>query len=1611
MKEQDARLKLIETLEPKQRPVLADLLRPAAEPVALIGMACRFPGGVNTPEEFWEFLLAGRNGIVQIPSDRWDVDAFYDPDPAAPGKMHTRYGGFLRDVFSFDAGFFGLSPREAVRLDPQHRLLLEVTWEALENAGQAVDQLAGSSTGVFVGIWDSRYIESQLMNSTDSVNDPHLFIGSYCSAAAGRLSYLLDLQGPSIAVDTACSSSLVAVHLACQSLRNKECDLALAGGVHALTSPELLVNLCKMRMLSADGQCKTLDARADGFGFSEGCGVVVLKRLKEALINNDPILAIIRGSAVNEDGRGRGSLTAPNGLAQQALIRRALLDAQLQPNDVSYVELHGTGTALGDTIEVEALQKTLTEGRSPEQPLLIGSAKTNLGHLLTAAGIAGLIKTVLCVQNGVLPPHLHLEKRNPKIDWNEGHLQVPIRSTPWNPVQGRRLAGINSFGWAGTNAHVIIEESNAQLGDPDTRPWQLLLISAQTDQALDRAAHNLAKHLAKHPAINLADVAYSLQVGRAQFRQRQMIICRNLNEAINLLENPEPPNVLRGVADSGYKISRRSGSSLGKKGVVFMFPGLGDESANVAAQIYRNEPTFREHFDQCCDLLSPHLEVDLRDLLGPKSASALAEDAGAPVLKAGQILNRDAAAGKPPRKTSIAQPMLFSLEYALAQLWRSWGIQPEAVIGYSLGEYVAACLAGMLSLEDALGLVSRRASLVETFSDEGAMLAIALPEQELVSWLPDVVDVSAIGGPLMCVVSGPLIEMQKIAERLGEEGVACRFVQTSHALHSRWMEPVLRPFKELLKTIVFHSPQIPFISTVTGTWITSEQATSPDYWTAHLRQPVRFSDGIQTLWQASKSILLEVGIGQTLGSLALQHPAREQAAHPLVLPSLPTGHDKQSEMALLLRSLGQLWLNGVSVDWKQTYGGKQRKRCLLPTYPFDHSQDWATASSRVPRANIIGSASVDTKSSSDGKKKDLTDWFYIPTWQRRPRLTSNHQPTHTVWLLFIDGAGLGKAISAELQKSAANVIAVARGEAFQRMGENFYTIHPQRRDDYLALMKHLSAVNQDPDHVVHLWSVTPGAVPSVGEKSVRQALENGFYSLLYLAQALGQKPIAKTVHISVISSNMQDVLGTEVTCPEKATLLGPCLVIPHEYSHITCTSIDIAWDPSTADAVVREISEELLSGDRPASLAYRGATRWIPLLDPVRLGDEQAELGRQRLRKNGVYMITGGFGGLGFAMAQYLAETFQARLVLVGRTPLPNREEWPAVLAGPGEPRIRDRIQQIRQLEDLGVEVWPASADVANELQMRSLVNEVHARFGKINGVFHAAGVPGGGLIQLKTTERVDSVLAPKMYGALVLQRALQDEGLDFMLLYSSVVVATGGLGEVDYCAANTFLDAFAHYQQHYSGIPTMAIDWGLWQWDAWQAPILKAHPEVYDQIKQLRQTYGITFAEGISLVNRVLGAALPQVMACPQSPSSAIAQWRSLSSFENLKDTRSSKTKYPRPPLHTSYVAPCDDSEQKIAELWAECLSIDKVGIHDHFMELGGNSLLAVVLVSRLQEAFQLRLATSVLYECPTVSALSEMFHTQHVGEAIWAEGQKRGMLRKELRRQQRHKQPPTIQ
>ena len=1343
--------------------------------IAIVGMSGRFPGARNI-DEFWRNLRDGVESITFSSDEELEAAGIEPAILRRPDYVKAK--GILDDVDLFDAAFFGLSPREAEITDPQHRLFLECAWEVLESAGYDAESYEGS-IAVYGGVSLNTYLLTNLQSNRDLIESVGLLqtsIRNRNDHVATHVSYKLNLKGPSITVQTACSTSLVAVHLACQSLLHNECDLALAGGA-SVSVPQRSGYLYQPGgVLSPDGHCRAFDENAQGTVGGNGVAIVALKRLPDAIHDRDYIHAVIRGSAINNDGSLKVGYTAPSVQGQAQVIAEAQAMAGVDIETISFIETHGTGTTLGDPIEIEALTQAFRASTDKKQFCAVGSVKTNIGHLDAAAGAAGLIKAVLALKHGMIPPSLHFERPNPQIDLANSPFYVNAQLLPWKSTSGPRRAGVSSFGIGGTNVHAVLEEAPAVDETQSSRAWQLLVLSARTSSALEIATTNLFDHLKQHRDGNLADVAYTLQVGRKGLSHRRIVVCRDIDDAVTTLETLNLKRVYTDIQEPK------------DRPVVFMFPGQGAQHVNMGRDLYIDEPTFRQEVDYCSEFLKPYLDVQLRDVLYPGN-----ED----VEEATETL----------KQTYITQPALFVIEYALAKLLMEWGVQPQAMIGHSIGEYVAACLAGVFTLDQALELVAARGRMMQGLP-RGEMLVVTLGENEVRPLLSEGVSIAAINGPSLCVVSGPEDAVNETERRIMDLGKSCRRLNTSHAFHSQMMDPIIKQFIEKVREIELRSPEIPFISNVTGTWIRAEDAIDPHYWGRHLRETVRFGEGVQELVKDPDSILLEVGPGRTLLTLTRWHPYR--APGQIVLSSLPTADDKSSCTANLLTTLGRLWLAGVKVNWRGVNAHQNPRRVPLPTYPFERQSYWVE-----PGKKFYDSKSGKALSS---KKEDPADWFYVPSWKRSPipigHAEQNEQSQSSGWLVFIDECGIGAEISTRLEHAGQDVFGVIAMDRFVRLSERTYGIDPQRREDYDRLLTEISGHHKTPSKIAYLWTVTRDADMKSANTTSPQRENPDFYSLLFLAQALGAANVTDSLSLTVISNRLQQVGGKDTIDPEKATILGPCKVIPQEYRNISVSSIDIeipSLEGHQEERLIKQLMNELAADRGDPVVAYRGDYRWTQTFEAVSL--QRPKDASTGLRQEGVYLITGGLGGIGLSLGEYLAQAVQAKLVLTGRSTFPERQNWKEWLATheDGDETSR-KILKLQTLEHLGAELLILSADVTNRKQMQDVIDQTRERFGEINGVIHAAGVPAGGMIQLKSPETAAMTLASKVRGTRVLADVFKDTDLDFLALCSSRSSILGGFGQVDYCAANSFLDAFAHQQRSENARLTVTINWPGWQ-------------------------------------------------------------------------------------------------------------------------------------------------------------------------------------------------------
>ncbi|MBW4447035.1 MAG: acyltransferase domain-containing protein [Spirirestis rafaelensis WJT71-NPBG6] len=1488
--------------------------------IAIVGMAGRFPGA-NNVDKFWQNI---RDGVESISffTDEEILSAGVNPallnDPS-----YVKAQGVLENIELFDAAFFGFSPREAEITDPQQRLFIECVWEALENAGYS-SQTYDGQIGVFAGVAASNYLLSNLYSNRElieSADNFQILLGNDKDFLSTHISYKLNLRGPSINIQTACSTSLVTVHLACQSLLNGESDIALAGGVSIRVPQKTGYYYQEGGIKSPDGHCRAFDAKAKGTNDGNGLGVVVLKRLDDAITDGDFIHAIIKGSAINNDGSLKVGYTAPSVNGQREVILEALALAGVEPETIAYIETHGTGTQLGDPIEIKALTQAFRASTDKKGFCAIASVKTNIGHLDTAAGVTGLIKTVQVLKHQQIPSSLHFQEPNPQIDFANSPFYVNTKLSEWKTHNSiPRRAGVSSFGIGGTNAHVILEEAPVLESFSSSRPWQLLLLSAKTSTALETTTANLVAHLQQHPDINLPDVAHTLQVGRWAFEHRRMVVCRNLDDARKLLNNPD----LEG------SFTYQKGSSHCP--VIFMFSGQGAQYVNMARELYEVEPTFRNYVDTCAKILQPYLNLDIRHIVYPTENTEVASQ---------QL-----------QQTALTQPVLFVIEYALAQLWIEWGVRPEAMIGHSIGEYVAATIAGVFSLEDALAVVATRGQLMQQLPT-GSMLAIPLPEKDVQDLLDieplykKYLQIAAINSQSSCVVSGSHDAIATLKNQLSIKKIECRLLHTSHAFHSQMMTPILELFVQTLEKLKLRPPKIRFISNVTGTWITDEQATNPSYWSQHLRQTVRFSDGISQLLQQFEGIFLEVGPGRTLSTLTTQH--LNNKAKQQVLTSLCHAKEQQSDVSFLLQTLGKLWLFGVNIDWSGFYANEQRYRIPLPTYPFERQRYWIDAKPPLD---------ANSKLAILDKKEDIANWFYIPSWKRSLLSPSSSPQIDSAreWLLFVDEFGVSDKLSNKLKNQDKNVTVVKPGEDFGNIGEGIYTINPYNRYDYEALFEKLIALNKIPQNIAFFWNLN-----NFDNQQHAEYLE--FNTLLLLTQCWSKFTINGKLQLWVISNQIQEVTGNEIINPEKAIILGLCKVIPQEYPNITCRSIDVnlineegrEYNNYIIDQIFREFS--VLSSD--LVVAYRDRYRWVQVFAPVRLESVVEE--KIPLKKQGVYLFFGGLESVAFVLAEYLAK-IQATLILIENSAFPQKDDYSQWLKTHSqEDEVSCKIEKLLILEQLGAKILLVRGDITNYDHMHQ--NLASENIGEIHGVIYSNGITHKDIfcsIPEISKLKLEKVLQSQRDRIGVLEQVLQNRKLDFGILLSSLSPILGGFGLALDSAINLFTNTFISQNKVTHSLPWYTINL---EFNAIQEEKILGKAS--------------TLIESVEVFKRIL--SLGERTEVIVSTVDINARSDRTFNFDSLLDSKSSvqvdlSSRYSRPNLSNSYVAPTNELEKQIVEIWQEVLGISQVGIYDNFYDLGGDSLIATQLVSRLRAKFSVELPLRELLEALIVAKQAEI-------------------------------------
>ena len=1349
------------------------------EDIAIVGLAVDVPGAQGV-DAYWANLRDGVESIRRL-SEQELLDNGETPENIAR-KNYVPAAADLNDFAHFDADFFGFSPKDAAILDPQHRKFLEVSWAAMEQAGHPPETISGP-IGVYAGCGMGSYFYFNICSNPDLVDDVGMFLlrhtGNDKDFLTTRVSHVFDLKGPSVNVQTACSTSLVAIHYACEALRAGEIDMALAGGV-TIELPQGRGYLFKENeILSPDGQCHAFDHRAQGTVFGSGAGAVALRRLSDAIADGDHIWGVIKGSAINNDGAAKAGYLAPSVDGQTTAIAAALDAAEVAAESIGMVECHGTGTYLGDPIEVAALTEAYRAETEATDFCRLGSVKTNIGHLDTAAGVAGLAKATLALHHKQMPPSLGYEAPNPAIPFEGSPFRVNDTLIDWPESAAPRRAAVNALGVGGTNAHMILEEAPERAASQDSDwPFQPLVISAHSKVALDANGAALAAHLRANPDQPLADVAHTLKNGRRGFAHRRVLAAHTHEEAAALLEESDTRRVF-------------THETLGANpDVVFMFPGGGAQYAGMARDLYETEPVFAEWMDRGLDHLAPQLDYDLRALWLPDA-------------------DKTANADEQLKRPSKQLPLIAIVEYALAQLWLSWGVKPAAMVGHSMGENVVACLAGVMTFENLIDLVLLRGQLFDDVP-AGGMLSISAPMSAIEPLLGVDLDIASINAPELIAVSGPQAALDAMQARLEAAEIESQRIAIDIAAHSRMLEGILERYHAFLADLDLRAPQMPFASNRSGEMITDAQATDPAYWVAQLRNTVNFADCITTLSAPRKPVFLEVGPGKALSALAQMN---EGVRPPQVISTLRHPDQDVADDLYFVSMIARLWACGVEADWSQIWGEARRNRVALPTYQFQRSKYF------IEPGRAATGAPAPVLSRSD----DMTDWGAVPSW--RPAFADTDADvlddlalTPLTWLFFADDVGRADPVMDRLSRAGHKVVRVTAGDAFARITPDHFTLAPEQgRAGYDQLLAALAAADQMPQRIAHFWLSDDQTAPRPGSSTFDRNMEQGFWSLTWLAQSLTETDV-DAVHLSVFTSAAVQVKDEPLLYPEKALISGPVGVFARELSGVTCAQIDLetrgvpqkkGWF-APAEAPVPDNSdtliEELMATPANTIAAHRAGRRFEMGYKPAPLRASDTAT----FRDDATYLITGGFGGIGLTIATDILTRHKARVILLSRDGLPDRATWKAHIARHGPTnRISQRMAAVMRLEDLGA-VEVAGGDVSNLAQMRRVIEDIQTRHGALNGVIHGAGVLDDGPLLAKSDAQIDAVLAPKVQGLRVLDQLLPDGALELMVLFSSTSTATRAAGQVDYVAANAWLNAFAQSRR---GAQTrvVAINWGVW--------------------------------------------------------------------------------------------------------------------------------------------------------------------------------------------------------
>jgi amino acid adenylation domain-containing protein len=1497
-----------------------------SEAIAIIGYSGAFSGS-DSIASYWQQLLTGQEGVSHLTLE--ECSELGIPASLSNQENYIASEGLLDEAAYFDADFWGVSPREAELLDPQIRRFLEHSWQALEEAGY-IQQRAQLSIGVFAGAGNNGYLFNNIMSHSDK----NLFEGNLLGNKdflASRTAYHLNLKGPVFNLYTACSTSLVAVSEACDKLLLSKCDMALAGGA-TLQLPEKFGYVHAPGLInSSDGHSYVFDEQANGTVSGSGVGVVVLKRLSKAEQDGDNILAVIRGHAINNDGRQKVGYTAPSVQGQKACILAAQRVAGISADDIDYVECHGTATELGDPIEIEALElafKANSQG-SRNKPCILGGVKANIGHTDVAAGMAGLMKVSKMLQEKIIPPQIHFNKPNPQLSLDTIPFSIVTEPSAWEAASGKaRLAGISSFGIGGTNAHVILEEAPVRslpASQREARSSCLVTLSAKNEASLLKMKLALIDYLQLHPDVSMQDVAYTLQTRREVFEHRYAVVSQNRKAAIANLSDR---------ADSGTvsNLANRATPQL-----VFMCSGVGEHYIDMGRGLYDSEPCYREVVDACCEIVSSHFNVNFLTILYP------------------ELDTEDAKKAVNFNQTSYVHAAVFITGYATARLLISWGIKPSMLIGHSIGEYLAACLAGVFGLEDALRLVVKRAQIINALPT-GGMVAIPMGSEAIKPFLNNQLSLAAINGPSLSVVSGESMALEALAKTLLAEGLVSIPLPVTHAFHSHMMSQAKEALLDLFASVEYSSPTTPYVSNVTGQSMTADEVKDPHYWYRHTCETVQFSKGIQSLiQQRPETIFIEIGPGANLTSAVLQHQTATIKLKNRTVNIIKNRNQTDiDDVAFLQEGLSKLWLQGVTIDWVRFYEDRPCRFIPLPTYAFAKEKYWLS-----PNQNQVLSA-------TGPGRLPMKEWFYEPTWQQS--ILPDVDSLQKCYLIFNNTEALTQTFIADLLHQGHDIYYVEIGEEYHfSIDKKLFTISLDNKLHYEAIFSELNKQQVKLDHIIHTWLLSSKAPEQVLTKeSAEYCQRHGFYALLYIVQGLLFNQLSQ-VKLSVISNGLYSVYGDEVLYPEKATILGLLKCIPQEYPEISCNHIEVSLNQAKLSTLSESLLRELQAESNEVEIAYRNGKRWLktftkmqPLLDTV----------PRYLKSRGVYLITGGLGKVGSLLAQYLAKTVQARLVMLVRTQLPPASQWEDwLLTHDAEDSISKKLNTIKKIKAYGSEVIVIQGDVSSQQDVERAAEVGVKTYGSINGVIHMAGVTDPEQccnLQQTTAASIDPHFNSKIYGLLYIKEIVEQDNISFCLLTSSLAPILGGLNFGAYAAANTFMDVFVDKQVAHSDSQT---DWLTFNMDGWEDS--SDSPD----IKQVEaDAYFDAYFKSFSKAG--------QVVTSTEDLDYRRRRWVKFET--NERSSREAQQLYSRPTVKTDYIAPITEIEKRLEVLWKEVLGIDCVGIDDCFFDLGGNSLTATYLLSKIRSEFKQNLSVQIVFENRTIRKIASIIGVEEVNPIV---------------------------